>query len=144
MPCDTRRCGGSASRSTWPSSALPLAGSAPISARSKVVLPAPLRPMSPHISPSFTLSEAPRTIGTGPMETERSATLSMRRSARAQMHAGYQFLHLGVAERRLRRAVSDDRAVVEGEHAIGEIRHDLHVVLNEQHGDLARLQRRHD
>src|SRR3569832_1171055 len=116
-----------------PSTALPLAGKAPISARSRVVLPAPLRPMSPHISPSFTTSDAPRTIGTGPMETDRSAMLSMRRSARAHMHAGDQFLHFGIAKRGIRRTVGDHRAVIERQHAVGEVRDDVHNEHDEQH-----------
>ena len=48
---------------------MPLAGIAPISARMKVVLPAPLRPIRPHISPSSSVERASRTIGTGPIET---------------------------------------------------------------------------
>ena len=42
-----------------------------------------------------------------------------------------------VGQRGGRRAVGDDGAVVEGEHAVGEARDDLHVVLDEQHRDLA-------
>src|SRR3974390_3632631 len=132
MPCEARLCGGSVNRSTCPSSARPLAGKAPISARISVVLPAPLRAVSPHTSPSFTVREAPRTIGTGPKETERSATLSMRRPLRPHVHAGDQFLHLRIAKGRVRRAVGDHRAVVEGKHAVGKTGDDLHIVLDEK------------
>ena len=78
MPNPTRRCGGRASKSTSPSLTLPVAGIAPIKARSKVVLPAPLRPIRPHISPSARSSDALRMTGTGPIETSRSETLSMK------------------------------------------------------------------
>src|SRR5690554_6582129 len=106
----------------WSSSAWPDAGSAPISARIRVVLPAPLRPMRPHIWPSFTVSVAPRMIGTGPIETSRFLTLSMvvRPCGGPQLHIGDQLLHLRIAQSLLRRAVGNDGPVVEGEHAVSE------------------------
>src|SRR6185312_4173151 len=121
---------------------LPSAASAPMTARRSVVFPAPLRPISPHISPSFTASEASRMIGIGPIETWRPSTLSMGASGGLHPDAGDQLLHARLAERLGRRAVGDDGAVVEGEHALRELSHDLHVVLDEQHGDLAALERR--
>src|SRR5262249_3940862 len=132
MPCATRRWAGSASRSTSPSVAVPLAGSAPIRARSSVVLPAPLRPIRPHISPSSNSSAASRTIGTGPIATLRFVTLSMRRRLRVLgPGAADEGLHAGIGERHGGRTVGDHGAVVEGEHALGEARDDLHVVLDE-------------
>src|ERR1019366_9657169 len=128
-----------------PRSTLPVAGIAPISARSNVVLPAPLRPMSPHISPSFTASEASRMIGIGPIETLRFDTLSMARPRRGgfQPHAADQLLHAGIIQRLGRCSVRDDGAVIERQHPFGETRDDLHVVLDEKYGDLAGLERRH-
>src|SRR5687767_14159563 len=100
MPWPTRRCAGKVSRSIWPSSALPLAGIAPIRARRSVVLPAPLRPIRPHISPSRRSSDASRMIGTGPIATLRLVTLSMGGAlTRAHLGAADQDLHLLVGER---------------------------------------------
>src|ERR1039458_10043076 len=114
MPWPARRCAGNASRSTWPSSTLPVAGSAPINARSNVVLPAPLRPIRPHISPSLTLNETSRMIGIGPIETLRFATLSMAGplASNPELGAADQLLHLAVIQRLGRRAVGDDGAVI--------------------------------
>src|SRR5258708_13533980 len=77
MPWPTRLCAGKAMRSMSPNVAVPVAGMAPISARSSVVLPAPLRPIRPHISPVAMAKLAPRMIGIGPIETSRPDTLSM-------------------------------------------------------------------
>src|SRR5579875_1428300 len=144
MPKLARRCAGRPMRSTWPSNARPLAGSAPMMARSSVVLPAPLRPIRPHICPSVTNRDALRMIGTMPIDTLRFATSSMGGSRGLHLHAGDELLHLRVAERLFRRSVGDHRAFIEGKHAVGEAADDLHVVLDKQHGDLARLERRHD
>src|SRR3974390_276615 len=117
MPCEARLCGGSVNRSTCPSSARPLAGKAPISARISVVLPAPLRPISPHISPSFTASEASRMIGIGPIETLRLATLSMAGAPGRglDLDAAHQLLNLRIIQRLGGRSVSYASSVVEGE-----------------------------
>src|SRR3974377_1644253 len=145
MPCPARWCAGSASRSTWPSSILPVAGIAPISARSNVVLPAPLRPIRPHISPSLTLSDASRMIGTGPIETSRFATLSMAglldRSFEA--NAANQFLHLLIRQRLGRCAVGDHRAVVKRQYAVCETRNNLHVMHAEENRNFPTSQSRH-
>src|SRR5882762_1660728 len=138
MPCATRRCGASASRSTSPSIALPLAGNAPMRARRNVVLPAPLRPMRPHIWPSSSASEASRTIGTGPIATLSPATLSIGRLGdRLGLGAADEGPHPRIGERHGGRAVRDHGAVIEGEHALGEAADDLHVVLDEHDRDLA-------
>src|SRR6476619_7199693 len=100
-----------------------------MSARSNVVLPAPLRPMRPHISPSASSSEALQMTGTAPIVTSRAQTLSMALAVRL-FRAADKCVHARIRERKGRRAVGDHGAVVEGEHAIGEPRHDLHVVLN--------------
>src|SRR5688572_6987932 len=122
MPCATRRCGGSARRSIASSSALPLAGSAPIRARMKVVLPAPLRPIRPHISPSLSWSEASRMIGIGPIDTLSAETLSMGRGLRrgAALGAAYQFLHTCIRQRHGGRVVGDHGAIVERQYPVGE------------------------
>src|SRR5215471_11166096 len=143
MPWLARRCAGNASRSTWPSSTLPRAGSAPISARINVVFPAPLRPIRPHISPSFTISEASRMIGIEPIETLRLSILSMAGSG-LEPNAGDQLLHPRIIERLMRRAVGDDRAIVESEDTVGKPRDNFHVMFNKQNRDLSCFERRHD
>src|SRR5215831_2261901 len=140
MPWFARRCAGKVSRSTWPNSALPCAGSAPISARIRVVFPAPLRPIRPHISPSFTARDAPRIIGIDPIETLRFSTLSMARP-RLEPHAADEFLHPRVIQGLVRSAVGDHRAIVESEDTVGKARDDFHVMFDEQDRDLARLER---
>src|SRR5947208_783044 len=94
-----------------------------------VVLPAPLRPMSPVIEPGGTASETSRRICTESIETLSPSTLSIA----ASQPAHHVALHFRVGERGLRRPVGDDPAVVEREHPPGEAGHDLHVVLDEKH-----------
>src|SRR5688572_31584346 len=99
---------------------------APISARSSVVLPAPLRPINPHISPVANASDALRMIGTTPIETSRPETLSMVGDRLAGWPGSAdEGLNARIRERHGRRPVGDDGAVVKGEHAIREPCHDL-------------------
>src|SRR5271154_6543154 len=142
MPWPPRRCAGCAMRSTSSNAADPVAGIAPISARINVVLPAPLRPTRPHISPASIARLAPRMIGIAPIETPRPDTLSMT-PLPARPRAADQHLNPRIGERSGRRPVGDDGAVIEGEHAIGVALDDLHIVLDEQHGEPAAPQRRH-
>src|SRR6185312_8768094 len=109
-----------ASRSASPSVAVPVAGNAPISARMMVVLPAPLRPIKPHISPSPIRSETLRMIGIGPIETLRPATSSIRRLHLRAHRPADERLHLGVGENLLRPGIGDHGAVVESKHAVRE------------------------
>src|SRR5258706_3524261 len=103
----------------------PLALSSPMTAFMSVVLPAPLRPIRPIIAPLGTSSETPRRMRIAPIETLRFSILSTNTYDVA--------LHLRVVEGGLGRRVGDDPAVVEGEHALREAAHHLHVVLDEQH-----------
>src|SRR5580692_4912249 len=132
MPWVTRSCGGNRSRSMPASSAVPLAGSAPINARMRVVLPAPLRPTSPHISPALSSSEALRMIGMAPIETSRFAILSMSAvwRTKVKLRPADQLLNARIFQRRDRRPVGDHRAVVEREYAIGITLDDVHIVLD--------------
>src|ERR1700733_12354118 len=122
MPCAARRCGGKVNRSIGPSSARPLAGMAPMMARNKVVFPAPLRPISPHISPSSSANDAPRMIGTGPIETLRFDTLNMGGRAGSALPPGTadQGLNTLIAQRFGGRPVGDHGAVVKCQHTFGE------------------------
>src|SRR5262245_9441107 len=126
-----------------PSAAVPDAGNAPIRARISVVLPAPLRPIRPHISPSSIASDTLRMTGTGPIETLRSETLNMRGPQMGPLGAADQRLHLWIGEHRVGLFVRYHCAVVEGQHPIGKAADNIHVVLDEQHGDLSCLERRH-
>src|SRR5260221_8700992 len=117
------RCVGSGTRSRSSTRTVPREGlSRPITAFMSVVLPAPLRPMSPVMEPVGTSSETPRSTCTEASETLRSRMLSMTSHDVA--------LHFRVGERHLRRGVGDDAAVIEGEHALREAADDLHVVLD--------------
>src|SRR5256885_7856421 len=130
MPRCTRACVAWARRSrpanvTWPLAAR----SRPMTAFISVVLPAPLRPMRPIIACSGTASVTPRRICTALMATLRLRTSSMGGLCAADDVAA----HFRVGERDLGRRVGDDAPVVEGEHALGEAAHHLHVVLDEEH-----------
>ena len=61
-----------------------------------------------------------------------------------RLGAADEGLHPAIGECGCRRTVGDHRAVVEGEHAVGEPRHDFHIVLDEQHRQFPALQCRHD
>src|SRR6185503_1216255 len=102
-----------------------LAFRSPITDFMSVVLPAPLRPMRPIIAPLGTSSVTSRRMRIAPIDTPRFRILS------TDPH--YVALHLGIGERGLRRRVGDDAPVVEGEHALRETAHHLHVVLDEEH-----------
>src|SRR5687767_8306744 len=138
MPSETRRCVGmlasgapsnSRAPSCWPSS--------PMMVRISVVLPAPLRPMRPANWPAPTCRRTLRRMPTGPMETETPSSLSMRRLA------NYVAPHFGRVQHLHRRAVGDDAAVVERDHTPRIARHDVHVVLDEEHRDALPAQRGH-
>src|SRR3954454_21384998 len=116
----------------------------PMSARRSVVLPAPLRPIRPHISPSLTSSDALRTTGTGPMATSRLSILSTRRGPGGYwLRAADKRLHAGIGERLRRCAVGNYCPVVESEDAIRKSGDDIHVVLHKEHREPAALQGRH-
>src|SRR5918911_628983 len=100
----------------------------PMMARISVVLPAPFRPMRPHISRSETSSDASRTIGTGPIATLSDCTLSIgrpRHHVQFRLGAADQHLHARLAERLIRGAVRNQRPVIESQHAIRKPRDDL-------------------
>src|SRR6516165_4579426 len=145
MPWAIRRCGGRNNRSVPASSAVPLAGNAPISARISVVLPAPLRPISPHISPAASSSDTLRMMATAPIETLRLATLSMIaiRGCGLEFRSADKLLYARIGKRGRRRSVCNHRAVVEGKHAVGVTADNVHIVLDEQHSNPAIFQRRH-
>src|SRR6185295_9529526 len=128
MPSCTRACVGCASRSRPANCTLPFpALSRPMTVFISVVLPAPLRPMSPIIARSGTDSVTPRRICTALIATSRLRTSSMRGPGAAHDMPA----HFGIGEGDLRRGVGNDAAVVEREHALREAAHHFHVVLDE-------------
>src|SRR5882672_12971157 len=128
MPSRARACVGRASRSASSKFTVPLETfSRPMRLFMNVVLPAPLRPISPAMLPRGSSSETSRRMGTPLMATFSPRMLSMD-------SADHIAPHLGVVQRGLRRRVGDDAPVVEREHAPGEAAHHLHVVLDEDHG----------
>src|SRR3954469_14231049 len=102
-----------------------------------VVLPAPLRPISPIMARSGTDSVTPRRICTALIATLRSCTSSMRGPRTPDDVAA----HFRIGERPLRRGVGDDPSVLKGEPGLREGAHRLHVVLDEEHGRAFRAHR---
>src|SRR4051812_32699037 len=125
MPMRARVWVGAFVRSMPSKSTAPAGRKRPMTVFISVVLPAPLRPIRPIIAPSGTSSETSRRMRIAPIDTLTLPTLSTR--------AHHVTLDLRVGERRLGRGVGDDAAVVEGEHALREAAHHLHVVLDEEH-----------
>src|SRR5260221_9313966 len=97
-----------------------------------VVLPAPLRPMRLTMAPSGTWSETSRRMRIAAIETLRFSTLSTAFVPHI-VTSHHITPDLGIVERRLRRGVGDDAALVEGEHALREAAYHFHVVLDEEH-----------
>src|SRR5436309_10140982 len=128
MPRPARWWVGMPANRTLSNSSLPVAGVKPMIVRSRVVLPAPLRPMSPANSPASTSRSTSRRMATGPMDTDTPSSRSMRRLLANDIAA-----HVLHAEHSLRRTIANDAAVVEGHHAAGKARDDIHVVLDENH-----------
>src|SRR5262245_46148735 len=106
--------------------------------RISVVLPAPLRPIRPANWPELISMLTLRRIPTGPIETETPLSLSMR------LLADHVAAHLGIAEHPARLAVGNDTPVGERDHASCVARHDVHVVLDEQHRDALTAHCTHD
>ena len=103
-------------------------GSSPMMVRNSVVLPAPLRPIRPANSPAPTSRLTPRRIADRP-DRDRDAV----KPQHADLLADHVAAHSRHRAARCRRPVGDDAAVVERDHARGVARHDVHVVLDEEH-----------
>src|SRR3954465_13853677 len=127
MPMAARPCVGIFDKSLSKKRIRPLDGLIrPMTLFMSVVLPAPLRPMRPVIAPGCSSSDTPRRICTAWIDTLSFSTFSM--------NPHYIAPHFGVGECCGGRRVGDDAAVVERQHAPGEARDDLHVVLDEEDG----------
>src|SRR5262249_11773710 len=101
----------------------------PNTVRSRVDFPAPFAPMMQTISPARTASDTPRRTSTSsyPATTSRS-------SSSAPSAAKVRLDHARVAADHLRWALGDLLAVVEDDHAPGDVHDHVHVVLDQQHG----------
>src|SRR5215471_7665627 len=128
MPRTARRWVGMAGKGAPSNSRRPVPGVKPMIVRSNVVLPAPLRPMSPANSSASTSRSTSRRMATGPMDTDTPSSLSMRRLLTD--HIAAHILH---AQHGLRRTIADDAALIECHHTAGKARDDVHVVLDENH-----------
>src|SRR6266480_4173672 len=93
------------------------------------VLPAPLAPIRHTSSPSSTAKSIPLTARMPPYWT--SSPLASSSTLRPQIG----FDDLGVALHLRRRALSDLFSVIQHQHAVADLHHQAHVMLDEQHGD---------
>ena len=116
-----------------------IAGVSPMIERTVVVLPMPLRPISVTISPGAMASDMPNSTwlqavaGLDVVDLEQRGVSHARRLLLAEIGLA----HLGIGADRLRRAGGDDAAVDQHGDAVGEREHRLHVVLDQQDGQLA-------
>src|SRR6266542_4253569 len=100
---------------------------------SRVDLPAPLAPMMETMSPAWTRTETPRSTSTSSYPARTS--LSSRSGAPSPCSMAKVGLDdLRVSTDRRRRALGDLLAVVQHHDALGDVHHDLHVVLDEEDG----------
>src|SRR5437762_8936063 len=104
---------------------------APATPRSVVLLPAPFAPISATISPSPTSNETSRHAGTSPYARSTFSTLSSKLAPEIGLDDARLRLHLA------RRALEQRLAVIEHQHALGDVHHEVHVVLDDEQGDAA-------
>src|SRR5262245_32783206 len=106
------------------------AATMPNTVRSSVDLPAPFAPMMHAISPVPTANDTPRSTSSSsyPATTPRSSSSGPRSAAKVGLD------DTRVAANRVRRSLGDLLPVVEHDDALGDIHHDVHVVLDQQHG----------
>src|SRR5579859_1984940 len=116
---------------TWPSKA-----------RIRVVLPMPLRPSNPTVSPGAMSRSTPCSTWLEPYHAFTSR--ARRKADGALMRASeVRVLHVAVVAHRGRDAARDDRAVDEHRDAIGDAEDGIHVVLD-QHDRVAFAQSRQE
>src|SRR6185437_4748255 len=101
-----------------------------------VVLPAPLRPRRVTSSPSATSNPTPCRICDSPYQAWRSPTLSSAASGMAGAHIGLD--HLRIRRHRGVIALGEDRAAGQHGDDLGQIGDDRQIVLDHQHGAVAR------
>src|SRR6476646_2283922 len=106
----------------------PVCRTVPDTARSVVVLPAPLAPSRATISPSATVSETPCKALIGPYRASTPCSSSSVDSLDPQVGLDHVRICLHLAGRSL----CDLAAEVEHVHAVADRHHQLHVVFDEQ------------
>src|SRR6266480_4686277 len=93
------------------------------------VLPAPLAPIRHTSSPSSTAKSIPLTARMPPYWT--SSPLTSSSTLRPQIG----FDDLGVALHLRRRALRNLFSIIQHQHAVADLHHQAHVMLDEQYGD---------
>src|SRR5882672_11206082 len=107
----------------------------PNSVTSSVVLPTPLRPSSARLSPSRSVNEMSSSTTEAPYPAVTPSSAS--RSAMLRL-AEIDLLDARIPGDLLRRAFRQHLATDEYGDAFGEAEHEIHVVLDEQHGHIPR------
>src|SRR5262249_33938927 len=115
-----------------------MAGVRPMIERTVAGLPMPLRPMSVAISPGATAGYMPDRPRRRPWQVSMLDASSSEPSAMTLLLlAEIGLPHLGIGPDRLRRAGRDDAAIDQHRDAIGQREHRLHIMLDQQNGELA-------
>src|SRR5262249_40371251 len=136
-PLRARQCG-AARVMSWPRQAIAprLTRVKPMMVRSSVDLPTPLRPRTARLPPSATVSVMPSstTASTYPARTASSASSVSATAGPAQINLA----HARLGGDFFRRALDQDAPCRHHDDAAGETEHHVHVVLDEQHRNVAR------
>src|SRR3989442_13307829 len=103
--------------------------------RSSVLLPTPLRPSIDTLPFCGTSSEMPSSTTASPYPARISRSSSM--------FSKIDLAHARIAADFVGRAFDQDPPADHHDDAAGEAEHDVHVVLDEEHGELAREIRDH-
>src|SRR3954471_12732442 len=107
-------------------------GTSPMIARSVVVLPAPLRPMTQTASPAATVSDTPCRMWLRPYQALRSRTSSIALDRLPEIDAPHLLVRADVVGR----ALGEEPSVMQDEDAVRDAHDELHAVLDEDHGAL--------
>src|SRR5262245_33871740 len=108
-------------------------GSRPMIVLSRVVLPTPLRPIRHTTPPAGTSSDTSQRIWLSPYATFKFLISSMgglATAAQVDLHDSLVFLYL------VHRPLAQDAALVQHGHGPCDAPHELHVVLDDEHGTL--------
>src|SRR5215217_5154310 len=120
-------------------------GTSPMIARSVVVLPAPLRPMTQTASPAATVSDTPCRMWLRPYQALRARPTTSARTRRCGASTSSIALdrlpeidapHLLVRADVVGRALGEEPSVMQHEDAVRDAHDELHAVLDEDHGAL--------
>src|SRR6185312_14049992 len=140
MPRRSRSAGGSASIGAPSRRIVPLSGrSSPETAFASVDFPAPLAPSKVTISPRSSVRSISSSTRWWPYPT--ATDLSSRSGMMLLSEIGFD--HAAVALDLRRSAGGDNRAGIDHDDAVGDIHHQRHVVLHDQHGNAEGPDRAH-